>query len=59
VNTLQARQTLSVNSDASFEDVKIAYRKLALELHPDKNSTETDGRKFKQNSNKSLRLITF
>lgn len=48
MNTLQARQTLSVNSDASFEDVKIAYRKLALELHPDKNSTETDGIKFKQ-----------
>ena len=48
MNTLQAHQTLSVNSDASFEDVKIAYRKLALELHPDKNSTEADGKKFKQ-----------
>ena len=48
MNTLQACHTLNVNSDASFEDVKVAYRKLALELHPDKNNSESDGKKFKQ-----------
>jgi len=47
VNDYQAYQTLKLDSNASFEDVKYAYRKLALELHPDKNSNEQDGNKFK------------
>jgi len=47
VNDYQAYQTLNLNSNASFDDVKYAYRKLALELHPDKNSDEQDGNKFK------------
>ena len=41
VDTQQAFQTLKVNSDSSFEDVKSSYRKLALELHPDKTRLET------------------
>lgn len=44
----QAFQTLNVNSDASFEDVKDSYRKLALTLHPDKNKTGKDGIEFKK-----------
>lgn len=48
MNIHQACQTLNVNSDASFEDVKGAYRKLALEHHPDKNKTKNDDKEFKK-----------
>ncbi len=44
----QAFQTLNVDSDASFDDVKDAYRKLALTLHPDKNKEGKDGNEFKK-----------
>ena len=47
MNDYQAYQTLNLDTNASFDDVKYAYRKLALELHPDKNSSERDGIKFK------------
>ena len=47
MNDYQAYQTLNLDSNASFDEVKYAYRKLALELHPDKNSDERDGQKFK------------
>jgi DnaJ-class molecular chaperone len=36
-----------VESDATFDDIRYTYRKLALELHPDKNQKEKDGDKFK------------
>ena len=48
MNSYQAYETLDVQSGASFNDIKYAYRKKALELHPDKNSEEKDGKKFKQ-----------
>lgn len=48
MNIQQACRTLNVNSDASFEDVKGAYRKLALEHHPDKSKTKTDDNEFKK-----------
>jgi ferredoxin len=48
VNIQQACQTLNVNSDDSFENVKGSYRKLALELHPDKNKTAKDDLAFKK-----------
>ena len=47
MNRTQAIQILRLNSDASFDDVKYAYRKLSLELHPDRNKNESDGRRFK------------
>jgi len=39
-------QTLGVNKNASAEEIKRAYRKLAHEHHPDKN--RSDGEKFKE-----------
>jgi len=47
LNDHQAYQTLNLDTNASFADVKYAYRELVLELHPDKNSEEKDGNKFK------------
>jgi len=47
MNRTQAIQILMLNSDASFDDVKYAYRKLSLDLHTDRNKNESDGRRFK------------
>ena len=44
---MQAMQILMLDSDASFDDIKYAYRKLSLELHPDRNKNESDGQRFK------------
>jgi len=48
VNTHQALRTLNVKSDSSWDEIKIAYRKLALEFHPDKNTSEKEGNEFKK-----------
>jgi len=47
MNRTQAMQILMLDSNASFDDVKYAYRKLSLELHPDRNKNENDGLRFK------------
>lgn len=47
MNTLQAQKILNVGAEASFDEIKIAYRRLALELHPDKK-TNDDGKKFQE-----------
>lgn len=48
MNRYNAFKILNINSDSSWEEIKIAYRKLALEFHPDKNTSEKDGNKFKR-----------
>lgn len=44
----QAYQTLELKDDASLDAIKTTYRRMALELHPDKNSAEKDGLRFKE-----------
>jgi curved DNA-binding protein CbpA len=47
LNNYQCYQILGLHESASIKEVKAAYRKLALKCHPDKNSTDQDGKKFK------------
>ena len=47
MNSFQCYQILGVENDTPFKEVKSAYRTLALQLHPDKNTSEKDGKKFK------------
>ena len=47
LNTQQACQILALNDNSSFEDIKYSYRKMVLELHPDRNKNASDV-KFKK-----------
>ena len=48
MNSRTATQVLEVSIDSSFSEIKYAYRKLSLQCHPDKNTIEKDGEKFKK-----------
>ena len=48
MNAYQALKVLNVKPDSSQGEIKAAYRKLALELHPDKNKDKAEDVEFKK-----------
>ena len=48
MNRREALLTLNVNQNSSQEEIKTSYRKMALELHPDKNKEKNGDTQFKK-----------
>ena len=48
MNTYQALKVLNIDSKSSQEEIKAAYRKLALEVHPDKKKDKNAENEFKK-----------
>ncbi len=48
MNAYQAHRVLNVKPDSSQDEIKAAYRKLALELHPDRNKNGKEDAEFKK-----------
>ena len=48
MNRREALLTLNVNQSSSQEEIQTAYRKMALELHPDKNKEKIGVEEFKK-----------
>lgn len=47
MNNYKCYQTLGLHEGATMQEIKEAYRKLALKHHPDRNTSKHDGEKFK------------
>ncbi|HXG14387.1 MAG TPA: DnaJ domain-containing protein [Candidatus Nitrosotenuis sp.] len=48
MNATQCYEILGLQKNASFKEVKQAYRKLSLRYHPDKNKDENTDKKFRE-----------
>ena len=48
MNTYQAIKVLNITQESSQEEIKAAYRKMALELHPDRNQNKNEDGEFKK-----------
>ena len=48
MNIADGYHILGVQKDASQKEIKSAYRRLSLRYHPDRNTNEKDGEKFKK-----------
>jgi DnaJ-class molecular chaperone len=47
MDAFQAYVILNLKPSATHNEVKMAYRQLVLESHPDRNNSEQDGKRFK------------
>ncbi len=48
MNASQCYYVLGLQNDASFKEVKQAYRRLSLKYHPDRNRDKNSDRKFRE-----------
>ena len=55
--TTEAHKTLGIKADATLEEIKSAYRELAMKLHPDKLPTNATQEQIEE-ANENFRVIT-